>query len=44
MRLLRLFCNAGDFRQAFQPHWGRVALARGAGHELERHGCRPVKS
>ena len=31
MSLLKLFCNVDDFRKAFQPHWRRVALARGGG-------------
>ena len=31
MSLLKLFCNVDDFWKAFQPHWRRVALARGGG-------------
>ena len=31
MSLLKLFCNVDDFCKAFQLHWRRVALARGAG-------------
>ena len=31
MSLLKLFCAVDDFWTAFQPHWRRVALARGAG-------------
>ena len=31
MSLLKLFCNADDFWQAFQPHWRRVTLAGGGG-------------